>query len=179
LIVAPQKALMKLITEGYEIKIILMSLFYFWFTLDAPINGVSKQTLDNTDPFEHMLPIITLVKSTTKSLPQPELSKEILALNDSMQQLKKHLTHPEELDKVPQEVAIEQTNTVNTTIHNTTCDLLKNDIHIEAVSNALFSHWLRFSVFFGVTESEWQKMDYYLVEILKEVRSYITKILCI
>ena len=46
-------------------------------------------------------------------------------------------------------------------------------MRIEAITNALFSHWLRFSVFFGVSESEWQKMDYYLVEILKAVRGYL------
>jgi hypothetical protein len=168
-----EKTLMELITQGYEIKIILMSLFYFWFTLEAPINGVSKKTLDKTDPFHHMLPVIKLVKSTSHSLPKPELSKEIRALNDSMQQLKKHLTHPEKLDNVPQEIALEQTEAVNKAIHTITCDFLKKEMRIEAITNALFSHWLRFSVFFGVSESEWQKMDYYLVEILKEVRGYL------
>ena len=168
-----EKTLMELITQGYEVKIILMSLFYFWFILEAPINGVSEQTLGKTDPFHHMLPVIKLVKSTTHSLPKPELSKEIRALNDSMQQLKKHLTHPEKLDNVPQKIALEQTKAVNTAIHTITCDFLKKDMSIEAITNALFSHWLRFSVFFGVSESEWQKMDYYLVEILKAVRGYL------
>ena len=168
-----EKTLMELITQRYEIKIILMSLFYFWFTLEAPINGASKQTLDETDPFHHMLPIIDLVKSTTHSLPKPELSEEIRALNDSMQQLKKHLTHPEKLDNLPQEIALVQTEAVNTAIHTITCDFLKKNMRIESITNALFSHWLRFSVFFGVSESEWQKMDYYLVEILKAVRCYL------
>jgi len=112
-----EKTLMELITQGYEVKIILMSLFYFWFILEAPINGVSKQTLDKTDPFHHMLPVIELVKSTTHLLPKPELSKEIRALNNSMQQLKKHLTHPEKLDNVPQDIALKQTEAVNTAIH--------------------------------------------------------------
>ena len=150
-----------------------MSLFYFWFILEAPINGVSKPTLDKTDPFHHMLPVIELVKSATHLLPKPELSKEIRALNNSMQQLKKHLTHPERLDNVSKEIALKQTEAVNTAIHTVTCDFLKKDMRIEAITNALFSHWLRFSVFFGVSESEWQKMDYYLVEILKAVRGYL------
>jgi hypothetical protein len=77
------------------------------------------------------------------------------------------------LDNVPQEIVLEQTDAVNTAIHTTTCDFLKMDMRIEAIINALFSHWLRFSVFFGVSESEWQKIDYYLVEILKSVRGYL------
>jgi hypothetical protein len=168
-----EKTIIELITEGYEMKIILISLFYFWFTLEAPLNGASKQALDNTNPFEHMPSIIDLVKTTTHPLPEPEFNKDIHALNDAMQQLKKHITHPEILDNPSTDIVQEQTGLVNTAIHTSTCDLLKQDINIQAVANALFSLWLRFSVFFGVTEQQWQKMDFYLPEIIKEVRSYL------
>jgi len=35
---------------------------------------------------------------------------------------------------------------------------------------------MRLSVFFGISESEGQKMDYYLPDILKAVRNYLRSI---
>jgi len=43
--------------------------------------------------------------------------------------------------------------------------------------DVLFSQWLRLSVFYGVSESDWQKMDHYFVEILTAVRDYIPTII--
>jgi uncharacterized circularly permuted ATP-grasp superfamily protein len=35
---------------------------------------------------------------------------------------------------------------------------------------------MRFSVFGGVSEQEWQKMDYYIKEIAEALRSYLREI---
>ncbi|MCP5463307.1 MAG: hypothetical protein H7A34_09125 [bacterium] len=70
-----------------------------------------------------------------------------------------------------------QSTRVNTAIHVLTSDYLKQGYHPEAIANVLFSGWLRLSVFYGVSEKEWQKMDYYLVEILTAVRDYIPTII--
>ena len=93
-----------------------------------------------------------------------------------MQLVKSFLPGPELLDNVSQENVKQHTEQVNEAIHSLTCDYIKQDIHIEAITNSLFSHWLRLCVFFGVSESEWQKMDYYLPETLKAVRQYLRAI---
>ena len=93
-----------------------------------------------------------------------------------MQLLKCYLPHPEILDHVSQDNVRQHTAEVNGTIHSLTCDYITQGISIEAITNSLFSHWLRLSVFFGISENEWQKMDYYLPNILKVVRQYLTAI---
>ena len=171
-----EKALIELMSQGCAIKMILMSLFYFWFTLEAPLHTKNPEHIDKEDPFLHMGNIIELVKKTVSTLPEPELNPEIQILNQKMQQLKKYMPDPESLDRVPQEKVKQEAAHVNTTIHTITSEYLKQDFHPEAVANALFSHWLRMSVFFGVAESHWQKMDYYFKEIMGETRQYLSRI---
>jgi hypothetical protein len=85
-----------------------------------------------------------------------------------MQQLKNHLPDPEELDKPPDNVD-QQTAHINTTIHSAINQFINQNTHPEAIAVILFSQWMRLSVFFGVSESNWQNMDYYLPKILKVV----------
>jgi len=171
-----EKELIELMSQGFPIKTILMSLFFFWFMLEAPLHTENPEDMNEEDPFLHMGNIIELVKKTVGALPAPELTPEIQVLNQKMQQLKKFMPDPESLDKVPQKNIEEETAKVNTVIHTITSDYLKQGIHLEIVANALFSHWLRLSVFFGVSESDWQKMDYYFKEIIEETRRYLSKI---
>jgi hypothetical protein len=78
---------------------------------------------------------------------------------------------------VDQATVAYQSNKVNTAIHALTSDYLKQNYHVEVIANVLFSQWMHLSVFYGVSESDWQKMDYYLVEILTTVRNYIPTII--
>ena len=171
-----EKTLIELIMQKYSIKTILMSLFYFWFTLEAPLYAADPESIDGEDAFLHMGAIIDLVKNTVKSLPNPELTPEIKALNEKMQLLKSYLPNPEVLDKEVPENIEQQTTHINTAIHSVTSKFIKQDIHLEAITIVLFSHWMRLSVFFGVSESDWQKMDYYFPDILKAVRNYLFSI---
>ena len=171
-----EKTLIELIMGKYSIKIILMSLFYFWFTLEAPLHAADPESIDGEDAFLYMGAVIDLVKNTVKSLPNPKLTPEIKALNEKMQLLKSYLPNPEVLDKAVPENIEQQTTHINTTIHSVTSEFIKKNIHLEAITISLFSHWMRFSVFFGVSESDWQKMDYYLPDILKAVRNYLHSI---
>ena len=168
-----EKTLLELMAQKYAIKIMLMSLFYFWYTLEAPLYADDPKSLDGEDSFLHMTAIIDLLKKTVRSLPTPTLTPEIKALNEKMQKLKSRMPNPETLDKEIPDNIKEQTENINTAIHKDICNFIKKDIHIEAITISLFSHWMRLSVFFGVSESDWQKMDYYLPDILKAVRNYL------
>jgi hypothetical protein len=170
---AIEKTLIDLIMQKYSIKIILMSLFYFWFTLETPLYATDSESIDEEDAFLHMVAIIGLIKNTVSPLPTPKLTAEIRALNEKMQRLKSYLPDPESLDKEVPENIEQQTAHINTMIHSVTSEFIKQGTHIEAITIVLFSHWMRFSVFFGVSESDWQKMDYYLPSILKAVRNYL------
>jgi len=168
-----EKLLIELMTEGMATKVILMSVFYFWFTLDAPLQGINQEGLDDCTPFEEMDNIIQLVKSTTDSLPDPDLSPALKELNSKMQLLKSNLPDPESLDEVSKDIVSHHSNKVNTAIHTLTSDYLNQDIHPEVIANVLFSQWLRLSVFFGVSEKKWQKMDYYFTDIITTARDYL------
>lgn len=172
-----EKLLIELMAEHMEVKVIYMSLFYFWFTLDVPLRGISPESLARLSPFEEIGNIVGLIRKTTFELPDPEFSSNLKMLNSKMQRLKEKLPIPEDLDNVPEDKVQYQSTRVNTAIHVLTSDYLKQGYHPEAIANVLFSQWLRLSVFYGVSEKEWQKMDYYLVEILTAVRDYISTII--
>lgn len=171
-----EKTLIELMAKKYSIKIMLMSLFYFWYVLEAPLYAADPKSINGEDSFLHMTAIIDIVKNTAKSLPKPQLTPEIKAFNEKMQQLKSHLPDPETLDREVPENLEQQTADINTTIHSLTSELLEQDIHLEAITIALFNHWMRLSVFFGVSESAWQKMDYYFSDIMEAVRNYLTTV---
>lgn len=142
-----EKTLMELIMQEYSIKGILMSLFYFWFTLEAPLHTADPDSINGEDAFLHMGAVIDIVKNTVQSLPNPKLTPEIKALNEKMQLLKSYMPHPEFLDKVVPENIKQQITHINTAIHSVTSEFIKQDIDIEAITIALFSHWMRLSVF--------------------------------
>lgn len=171
-----EKVLMDFLAQGYAIKIILMSVFYFWFRLEASFCTENAKAIDKEIPFVHMGSIIELVKKTASALPQPTLTPELQALVKKREELKRYFPDPESLDTVPHEKVAKETAQVNTAIYTIIENYMKSDINPEAIANALFCHWLRFSIFFGVSENEWQKMDYYLVDLLKVVKDHITKI---
>ena len=172
-----EKLVIELILEHMEVKIIYMSLFYFWFTLDAPLRGISRKSLNKLSIFEEIGNIVSLIRKTTFELPDPEFSSNLKMLNSKMESLKSILPSPEDFDNVQEDQVQYQSTRVNTAIHTLTSDYLKQDYHPEIVANVLFSQWLRLSVFYGVSEKEWQKMDYYFVEILAAVRGYMPTII--
>ena len=171
-----EKTLIELMAKKYSIKIMLMSLFYFWYVLEAPLYADDPKSINGEDSFLHMEAIIDIVKNTAISLPNPPLSPEIKALNEKMQKLKSHLPDPEALDREVPENLEQQTADINATIHSVTSEFLEQDIHLEAITISLFSHWLRLSVFFGVSESDWQKRDYYFSDIMEAVRNYLATV---
>lgn len=172
-----EKLFVELISEHMEIKVLYMSIFYFWFTLDAPLRGIPYESLNKLSPFEEIGNIISLIRKTTFELPDPEFSPNVKILNSKMQSLKSKLPAHEDLDNVPQDHVEYQSTRVNTAIHTLTSDYLKQNYHPEVIANVLFSQWLRLSVLYGVSEQEWQKMNHYFVEILNAVRNYIPTII--
>lgn len=166
-----EKILLELLNQQCSLKITLVSVFYFWFTLAALFYNRKLKTIKIKDPLAHMPEIIHLVRKTAQSLPEPSLTSEIKALNKKMQKLKQFIPSPEELEQV-----VQQTSQINTAIYPVTSEYLQQNIHPEAITNALFCHWLRLSVFFGISEKNWQKIDYYIIDILKAVKQYILAI---
>ena len=171
-----EKTLIELVMQKYSIKIMLMSLFYFWFTLEAPLYAADLGAVEGEDVFLHMSVIIDLIKKTVRSLPNQIRAPEVEALNEKMQILKSYLPDPEILDKTLPENIKEQTIHINTSIHTLISECINQSFHLEAITIALFSQWMRLSVFFGISESEWQKMDHYFPDILIAVRKHLHSI---
>jgi hypothetical protein len=106
----------------------------------------------------------------------PQFSEEMQQLNQKMQSLKQYIPNPESFDRGPKGNVAQEVEKVNTAIHTITSNYLKKETHPQIIANALFMHWLRLSVFFGVSEKDWQNMDYYSKEIIEEVREYLAAI---
>ncbi len=116
-----------------EVKIIYMSLFYFWFTLDAPLRGIPVKSLNKLSPFEELGNIVSLIRKTTFELPDPEFSSNLKRLNSKMDRLKSNLRNPEDFDKVPQDQVQYQSARVNTAIHTLTSDYLKKNYTLKSL----------------------------------------------
>ena len=171
-----EKLISELIMEGMPIKLINMSLFYFWFTLDAPLSGASPEHVEQSEPFSFMGEIVGVIKETTAQLPEPSLSDSLKELNEKMQTFKSFLPDLNELDNLSPEHLTEKTAHVNTSIHQLTTKHFNNGVHPEIIANALFNQWLRSSVLFGLSEQEWQKIDHYFVEVLDAVRKKLPRL---
>lgn len=120
-----EKLLIELMAEGMAVKVVLMSVFYFWFTLDAPLRVDDPAIFDDYSPLEEMGNIIDLVKTTASALPEPTLSSALKSLNAKMQTLKSNLPNPASFDDVPQDTVAYQSNKVNTAIHTLTSHYFK------------------------------------------------------
>jgi hypothetical protein len=141
------------------------------------MRGIPPESLDKLSPFDEMGNIISLVRKTTFELPDPEFSSNVKMLNSKLESLKPSLPNPKDLDNVPEDRVQYQSTRVTAAIYTLTSDYLNQDYHPVVIANVLFSKWLRLSVLYGVSEQEWQKMNYYFVEILNAVRNYIPTII--
>lgn len=94
-----ENELMRLVSQGSAIKILLMSVFYFWFDMVLSFIDEGKEVC-REETFSHMSAIIDIVKDVIFKKPTPILSPEIIKLNKKMQQLKGYIPDPESLDKV-------------------------------------------------------------------------------
>lgn len=169
-----QKAMVTLTLDGMAPKVMLMSLFYFWSHLEISLMSKNPNGLTHIG-LESMPDIIELVKTTTQGLPEPEYPEGVEMLHAKMEQLKSMLDNPQTLDTVPKAQAKANTERVNAVIHTLISEYLDTAYHPEIIANCLFSYWLRFSVLFGVPESFWQKMDFYLPQLITKARAYLTE----
>lgn len=175
---ALEKCVMDLLIDEVPIKTALMSLFYFWFTLEQSIlEATDNIHSDDLNPMEEMTDFIQLMKDITTELPEPEFSEDIKALNQKMQAAKDANLSPEDADKVGDHInVVAVVEKANGAIHGLTGEYLQNDYDPEIIANVLFHRWLHCSVFFGVSESRWQKMDHYFSELMTAARARLKDI---
>lgn len=167
-----EKMLTDLVSQNFELRVIQDSLYYHWFFLEAPLHGAHPSWVEDENPWSHMQALMDLVIATVNKLPDPDLPREILDLNEKMQLLKAGLPSPLELDKISQEKLNEQSEKVDPRIHGLTCDFLKQKIPIDEITNVMFYYLLRYCTISGFAEHEWQKMNYYFSTIIANVRGY-------
>jgi hypothetical protein len=67
---ALEKTLLSLLEAGMPHKVIFMSLFYFWLTLEAPMRGVSEAHLERHAIFPDAVSAIILKTAVENSLNQ-------------------------------------------------------------------------------------------------------------
>ena len=175
-IAAIEKDIMDLVMEHMTVRMIFASLFYFWITLEAPLCGVSEKALDNWSmPLPEAVDrIINVIKTTLKNLPDHSPTADMKKLGEKINTVKS-LIPDSEIDRelLPDEL-IMQATIVNTRIHTTTSDFLKQSFHPEIVANVLFNYWIRSSTINShVPESYHQKIEHYFEDIGKAVREYI------
>ena len=172
-----EKVLHNLIMEKIPCKIIVLSLFHFWITLEAPMRGVKNDSSDNLPPYKEgaILEIIEIIVKMLKKLPQYNETKSKKDLGKVINSLKSKMS-ADELDNVnlPLDELITKTTRVNEKIYGNICELLKKSFHPVIIANVLFGNWVRLSTIGNnVPEESYQKIEYYFIKIIEEVRKHI------
>ena len=172
-----EKVLHNLIMEEIPCKIITLSLFHFWITLEAPMRGVKNDSSDNLPPYKEraILEIIDIIVKMLKKLPQYSETKTKKDLGKVINSLKSKMS-VDELDNVnlPRNELIAKTTRVNEKIYGNICELLKKSFHPVIIANVLFGNWVRLSTIANnMPEESYQKIEYYFTEIIEEVRKHI------
>ena len=172
-----EKVLHNLIMEKIPCKIIVLSLFHFWITLEAPMRGVKNDSSGNLPAYKEkaILEIIDIIVKMLKKLPKYNETKTKKDLGKVINILKSEMS-AHELDNVnlPRNELIAKTARVNEKIYGTTCELLKKSFHPVIIANVLFGNWVRLSTIGNnMPEESYQKIEYYFTEIIKEVRKHI------
>ena len=171
-----EKCCIELLTQGRAVKILLLTVFQYWFMLDGPRNGFSKEDFEHFSPVSMMNDFIPLIKEVSDSLPEPELSDNIHQLNEHIEALKVHLPAPDELEKVSEADKLPHTLAIDGAIRDCLGNLAGRNIAIDILAMILFNQWLRLSIFFGVSEKDWQKLDFYFAEILSAARGRLAEL---
>jgi hypothetical protein len=173
------KAIRELIMEHMSVKVIFLSLFYFWIILDAPLRGVTKNQLNNwsTPLPEAVTHIINVIKSTVATLPNYTPTADMERLSTCVNTIKS-FSSDEHIDSpLPAGELTKQVTVVNTLIHTVTSDLLKQYIHPEIITNVLLSYWIRISTINNnVSEEYYQKIEYYFSEIKRAIIEQVPKL---
>lgn len=169
-----EKSIHDLIMEKMPIKVIFASLFYFWFTLEAPLRNLSEQQIDQAlrSLDKTMEKIIWVIQSVVDTLPDHEPTMDMKKLGETVNDLKSYLSdrlldHP-----LLQDDILRCTTNVNTRIHTVSSNLLKQSFHPEIIGNVLFSKWLRLSTLHAYISEEYYQ-EFYFVEIMSEVRKQV------
>ena len=170
---ALESAVCELIMAGATPQILCFSLFYFWLKLDCPMRGLNKkQTTDLSMHIDQtILKTMIVVKRVVKSLPKQDFDADLSDLGKKLNVLKAHLTDEMFNPKMSHEEHVKKIEMVNEVIHDTTSELIKNNVHGEIIANVLFNYFLRVvNLRSFVSEEEHQKMEFYFTDIIKGVR---------
>ena len=174
-----EKTVQDLIREHRPIKVVFLSLFYFWLMLEAPLRRVSeKQVKEWPLPLPEALEkIICVIRETVDRLPDHKPTHDMQALGKNINHLKSYLSddvfnHP----LLPNEL-VKQTEAINTRIHTVTSNLLRKSFHPEIISNVLFGCWVRLlNLHASIGESYHQKMEFYFTEIIEAARKEVPRL---
>ena len=172
-----EKVLHDLIMEKIPCKIIVLSLFHFWITLEAPMRGVKNDSTGNLPPYKEnaIAELIGIIVKMLKQLPQYNETKTKKNLGKVINSLKSEIS-AYELDNVnlSRNELVAKTARVNERIYGKTCELLKQSLHPVIIANVLFGNWIRLSTIGNnMPEESYQKIEYYFTEIIEEVRKHI------
>lgn len=165
-----------LILEHMPIKTITASLFYFWMTLDAPMQGVQIEKLQEVELPSMLDFVVNIVKSTLDKLSDYSTDK-LEDFGAMIDMLKSNISEDYFEFNLTQDEIRRTTEKINFKIHSNICQYLKDGIHPMIVSNVLFARWLRLSTLTKlVPESYYQKIEYYFTEVIAEVRKNLPQL---
>ena len=119
-----EKCINDLIMEKMPIRVIFLSLFYFWLKLEAPLRNVSEKEANQSIPVSEAIErIIMAIKAVVDKVSSYNPSSEMQKLGGGINELKSHLSD-EILDHLSPDALIKILTNVNTRIHTVTSNLL-------------------------------------------------------
>ena len=165
----------RFISDGLSIRAVIMSLYYFWFLLEAPLYQLEVDNLPaHISILDSFSTLAMQVHARLSTLPDQPYDEAYQALAAHIDELKPLLaTSPNHQNGIySQEVpSAKDIETINQTIHQVTSELLLQDVHPQIIGALLCQNWMRLSTLIEqVPETYYQKMEYYIEDLMQVLR---------
>jgi hypothetical protein len=177
-----EKTIWELLSNDYEIGMLVGCLLYYWINLAASISNLDKACMNRSD--------VTMEKAFNKiarrlifilnKLPDVDYSNEKASIIEKMDILKKQINEDGELRKdyfIPYNAG-HKVEHVKQQLYQTAAHLLLDqNIHEEIISNCILLYWVRLATLTDeIPEKYLFKMQHYFKEVVLGLHDYLPKV---
>ena len=168
-----------LIIDNTSVVVLFQSIFFYWLMLEASLNNVTQAQVDSWSmPLgEAVVKIFDVINKEIDRLPDTPPSLEMSALGKKLDDFQKYF--PEgAFDLIPPLEELEkQTEIVHKYLNTVYFNLMRKHHNLVALNNALFAYWIRLTTLCSKDpEAHYQKIGFYLSEILAVVQKEVPKL---
>ena len=161
------------------IVIIQAILLNLWVLHEAPIRGVGQHKIDHWSMPLHKVvqKMMYNVQSTLDSLPDPEQTSDEHEFGEAVRMIKTQISDDFFKHDLSEYESLQLCAFVVVQISQVIDNLIEREAHPQIISNVMYARWLRLmTIHASISETRYQKMEYYFEEVIDAARNYVPKL---